>query len=203
LANKRPHPPLRRTLPLQNPSNQAADPPRDATNNLEKFIIQVIGDDELFSKTVQIDKNSGNDEVAESDDTNNVNDKNNANSNDAEVYRANVATHAIESALPIEDNMANKSHVSPVATHAIESSIPTEANEVNHCHACQDANGKNSYKDSTSNNEIFDDNSTCSESICGGYLINYYDSIHVSGDPQGLIEATVLAVDLDESIHSP
>ncbi len=29
-------------------------------------------DDELFSKTVQIDKNAGNDEVAQSDDANNI-----------------------------------------------------------------------------------------------------------------------------------
>ncbi len=43
LANKQPCPPLQRTLPLQYHSNHAADPPKD-----------VIGDDELFNKTVQI-----------------------------------------------------------------------------------------------------------------------------------------------------
>ncbi len=51
------------------------DPPSD-----------VIYDDELFSKTVQIDKNAGNDEVAESNDAIDV-----------------------EYALLIEDNKANKS----------------------------------------------------------------------------------------------
>jgi hypothetical protein len=108
-------------LPLQYRSNQAVDPPKD-----------VIGDDELISKTVQIDKNSSNDEVAESDYANNVIDKNTANFNDAEANKGNDATLAIEFALPIEDNEANESHASLVATHAIESSIPTEANEVNH-----------------------------------------------------------------------
>ncbi len=171
----------------KNPSNQVADPPRD-----------VICDDELFSKTVQIDKNAGNDEVAESDDDNDVIDKNNANLNDAEVNKANVATHIIESALPIEDNKADKSYASPVTTHAIESSNFAEAIEVDLCHARQDVDGTKSFKDSTSNDKIFDDDSTCSESNCGRYLINYYDPIHVSGHPQGLREATVLAVDPDD-----
>ncbi len=76
LADKSPHPPPQKTLPQQNPSNQAADPPRDDTMNLEKILTQVTGDDELFSKTVQIDKNAGNYEVAESDDANHVIDKN-------------------------------------------------------------------------------------------------------------------------------
>jgi hypothetical protein len=52
-----------------------------------------------------------------------------------------------------------------VATHAIESSILAEANEVSHSNAGEDADDKNSHKNLTSNDEIFDDNSTCSESI--------------------------------------
>jgi hypothetical protein len=52
---------------------------------------------------VQIYNNAGNDEVAKSDDTNAINDKNYANLNDAEVKKTNVATHAIESALTIYD----------------------------------------------------------------------------------------------------
>ncbi len=85
-----------------------------------------------------------------------------------------------------------------MATHAIESSILAEANEVNHSHASEDADGKNSHKDLTSYDEIFDDDSTCSESFFGGDLINYYDPISVSGDPKGLREATVLAIDPDD-----
>ncbi len=102
------------------------DPPSD-----------IIYDDALFSKTVQIDKNAGNDEVAESNDANDV-----------------------EYTLLIEENKADESHASPVATHAIESSIPAEANEVCHSNAGEDTDGKNSHKDSTSNDEIFDDDST-------------------------------------------
>jgi hypothetical protein len=64
---------------------------------------QVIGDDKLFRKTVQICKNAGNDEVAKSDDANAINDNNNADLNDAEVNKAHVATHAIESTLTIGD----------------------------------------------------------------------------------------------------
>ncbi len=60
-----------------------------------------------------------------------------------------------------------------MTTHAIESSIPAEANEVNHSHAGEDAGGKNSHRDSTSNYERFDDGLTCSKSICGGDLISY------------------------------
>ncbi len=70
---------------------------------MRKSFTQVIGDDELFSKTVQLYKNVGTDEVASSNDANTINDKNNANSNDAEVNKANVATHAIESVLTIDD----------------------------------------------------------------------------------------------------
>jgi hypothetical protein len=94
--------------------------------NLEKSLTQVIGDDELFRKTMQIDKNAGNDVVAESDDANHVIDKNNSDFNDAEANQGNVVTHAIKPMLPIEDNKADESHASQVATHAIESSIPTE-----------------------------------------------------------------------------
>jgi hypothetical protein len=97
------------------------DPPSD-----------VIHDDELFSKTVQIDKNAGSDEAAESNDAIDV-----------------------EITLPIEGNNADESHASPVATHAIESSIPTEANEVDHSNAGEDADGKYSSKDVTSNNKIY------------------------------------------------
>jgi hypothetical protein len=97
---------------------------------------------------VQIGKTAGDDEVAESNDAIDV-----------------------EYAFLIEDNKAGESHASSVATHAIESFIHAEANEA------EDADGKNSRKDLTSNDEIFDDNSTCSESICGGDSINYYDSI--------------------------
>jgi hypothetical protein len=132
LADKQPHLLLQRTLLQQNPFNQAADPPRDVTMNMEKSLTQIFGDDELFWKTAQIDKNAGNDEVAESDDANNVIDKNNSNFNDAEANKGNVAIHAIESALLIEDNEADKSHASLVATHAIESSISTEANMIDH-----------------------------------------------------------------------
>jgi hypothetical protein len=74
-----------------------------------------------FSKTVQIDKNAGNDEVAESNDAIDV-----------------------EFTLPIEDNKADQSHACIVATLAIESSIPTDANKENQNHACQDAVGNNS-----------------------------------------------------------
>jgi hypothetical protein len=81
---------------------------------------------------VQIDKNAGNDEVAEADDANNVIQKKNSNFNDAEANKGNLVTNAIESELLIEDNKANESHASPDATHAIESSIPAEANEVDH-----------------------------------------------------------------------
>ncbi len=204
-------------MPQHDPSNEAANPPRDVTKNLEKSITQAINDDELFSKTVQISTNAGNDEVAKSDDANAINDKNNVNSNDAEVNKANVVTHAIESVLtiddlpsnviyddelfikteqidknagndevaesndaidvefilPIKDNKADQSHASLVVTLAIKSSIPTEANKVNQTHACQDADGKNSNKELTSNYEISDDNTTCSESICCGDFINY------------------------------
>ncbi len=80
---------------------------------------------------MQIDKNTGNDEVAETDYANNIIQKN-SNFNDAEANKENVATNAIESDILIEDNKANKSHASPVATYAIESSIPSEANEVHH-----------------------------------------------------------------------
>ncbi len=97
----------------------------------------------FFSKTEQIDQNAGNDEVAESND----------------------AIH-VEFALPIEDNKADQSHASLVATLAIESSILTEASKVNQTHACQDADGKNSNKDSTRNDEISDEDTTCSVSIC-------------------------------------
>ncbi len=142
------------------------DPPSD-----------VIYDDELFSKTVQIDKNAGNDEVAESNNANNV------------EYTLFIV---------IEDIKANESHASSVATHTIESSVPTEANVADHSHANEDADGKNSHKDSTSNDVIFDDHFTCSELICGGDLINYYDPIGVSGDPQRLREATVLTIDQDD-----
>jgi hypothetical protein len=109
---------------------------------------------------VQIGKNAGNDEVAESN-----------NAIDAEYT------------LLIEDNKAEESHASPVATHAIELSILSDANEVDHSNAGEDADGKKFSKDSTSNYEIFDDNSSCSESICGGDSINYYDPISVSGVP--------------------
>ena len=81
--------------------------------------INLIYDDELFSKTVQIGKNAGNDEVAESN-----------NAIDAEYT------------LLIEDNKAEEPHASPVATHAIESFIPTEAKEVYHFNAVEDAEGK-------------------------------------------------------------
>jgi hypothetical protein len=84
------------------------DPPSD-----------VIYDDELFSKTVQIGKNAGDDEVAESNDAIDV-----------------------EHTLLIEDSRAGESHASPVATHAIESFIPTEAKEVYHFNAVEDAEGK-------------------------------------------------------------
>ncbi len=140
------------------------DPPSD-----------VIYDDELCSKTVQIDKNASNDEVAES---NNAID--------------------VESALPLEDNEDDQSHASLVATLAIKSSITTEANKVNQTHARQDADGKNSNKELTSNDEISDEDTTCSESICDGDLINYYDPISMSRDYQGLREATVLAINPDE-----
>jgi hypothetical protein len=76
LADKQPHPPLQRTLPRRDPSNEAADPPSDVTNNLEKSFTQVIGDDKLFSKTVQIYENAGNYEAAKSDDANAINDMN-------------------------------------------------------------------------------------------------------------------------------
>jgi hypothetical protein len=135
----------------------------------------VIHDDEFFSNTVQIGKNAGNDEVAESNDANYV-----------------------KYALLIKENKAYESHASLVATHAIESSIPSEANEANHSNASEDADGKNSHKNLNSNDEIFDDNSTCSDSICGGDSINYYDPISLSGDPQALGEATVLAIDPDD-----
>jgi hypothetical protein len=102
LADKQPDPPLQRTSPWRNPSNQAAEPPRDVTKTLEKSFTQVIGDDKLFRKTVQTYKNAGNDEVAKSDDANTINDKNNADLNDAEVNKAYVATHAIESTLTID-----------------------------------------------------------------------------------------------------
>jgi hypothetical protein len=75
LADKQPHPLLQTTLTCYDPSNEAANPPRDATKNLEKYFTQVIGDDEAFSKTVQINKNAGNDEVAKSDDANAINNK--------------------------------------------------------------------------------------------------------------------------------
>jgi hypothetical protein len=52
-------------LPQQNLPNHAADPSSDVTKNLEKSL---TGDDELLRKTLQIDKNAGNDEVAEADD---------------------------------------------------------------------------------------------------------------------------------------
>jgi hypothetical protein len=192
--------------------------------------------------TVQIYGNAGNDEAAKSNDANAINDKSNANLNDADVKKANVVTHAIKSALtiddppsyviyddkmfiktvqrdenavnnevaesndaidleftlPIEDNGADQSHACLVATLAIESSIPTEANKVNQNHAHQDADGNNSNKDSTSNYKISDDETTCSESICGGDSINYYDPISVPGDPQALRKATVLAIDPDD-----
>ncbi len=52
-ADKQPHPPLHRTLPRCNPSYEAAKLPRDITKNFEKsFTQEVIGDEELFSKTV-------------------------------------------------------------------------------------------------------------------------------------------------------
>jgi hypothetical protein len=86
----------------------------------------------LLRKTVQIDKNAGNDEGAETDDANNVIQKNDYNFNDAEANKGNLATNAIESEVLIENNKANESHASPVATHAIESSSPAEVNEVDH-----------------------------------------------------------------------
>jgi hypothetical protein len=103
LADKQPHPPLQRTLPQHDPSNEAAKPPSDVTRNFVKSFTQVIGDDELFSKAVQIYENASNDEAAKSDDANAINDKSNADSNDAEVNKANVITHPIESALTIDN----------------------------------------------------------------------------------------------------
>jgi hypothetical protein len=103
-----------------------------------------------------------------------------------------------EYALLIENNEADESHASPVTTHAIESSIPPEANEVDHSNAGEDADGKNSHKVLTSNDEIFDDDSTCRQSICGGVSINYYDPISVSRDPQALREDTVLVINPDD-----
>ncbi len=97
------HPPPQRTLPQQNPSNWAAD-------------LSLTGDDELVRKTVQIDKNAGNDKVAEADDANNVIQKNYSNFNYAEANKGILATNAIESEVIVEDNKADKSHASPVAT---------------------------------------------------------------------------------------
>jgi hypothetical protein len=114
-------------LPQQNPSKQAADLSSDVTKHLEKSL---TGDDESLRKTVQIDKNAGNDEFAEADDANNVIQKNNSNFNDAEANKGILATNAIKSDAFVEDNKADKSHASPVATHAIESSSPAEANEI-------------------------------------------------------------------------
>jgi hypothetical protein len=116
-------------LPQRNPSNQAADLSSGVTKNLEN---PLTGDDELLRKTVQIDKNAGNDEVSETDDANNVIHKNNSNINDAEANKGNLATNAIESEVLIEGNKADKPHAKPVATYAIESSSPTEANEFDH-----------------------------------------------------------------------
>jgi hypothetical protein len=123
------HPPPQRTLPQRNPSNQAADLSSDVTKHLEKSL---TGDDELLRKTVQIDKNAGNDEVAEADDANNVIQKNNSNFNDVEANKGILATNAIESEVLIEDSKAEEFHVSPVDTHAIESSSPGQADEVDH-----------------------------------------------------------------------
>jgi hypothetical protein len=123
------HPPPQRTLPRSNPSNQAALLSSDITKHLEKSL---TGDDELLRKTVQIDKNADNDEVAEADDANNVIQMNNSNFNDAEANKGILATNAIESEVLIEENKADGSHASPVATHAIESFSPAEANEVDH-----------------------------------------------------------------------
>ncbi len=49
-----------------------------------------------------------------------------------------------------------------------------------------------------SNNEISDDNTICSESICCRDLITYYGEISVHGDPQASREATVLAIDSND-----
>jgi hypothetical protein len=53
--------------------HQASDLSSDVTKHLEK---PLTGDDELLRKTVQIEENSCNDEVAEADDANNVIQKN-------------------------------------------------------------------------------------------------------------------------------
>jgi hypothetical protein len=59
---------------------------------------------------VHIYENAGNDEAAISDDALIINDKSNANLNDAEVNKSNVITHAIESVLPIDDPPSDVIH---------------------------------------------------------------------------------------------
>ena len=59
---------------------------------------------------MQIYENAGNDEPTQSDDANAINDKSNANLNDAEVKKANVVTHPIESALTIDDPPSDVIH---------------------------------------------------------------------------------------------
>jgi hypothetical protein len=166
-------PPLQWASLQQNLANQAADPPREIAENLEKSFTQVNdvnGDNDSMSKSVQQENNSGNAEAPESDDANNINNKkanaNEAEANEAEANEANVGKNAIDSATkPIETNEANKSH------------------------AHQDSD-----KESTSNGENSDN-----KPICCGDVINYYCPIFVSGGPQGLKEAMVLAVDLDHA----
>jgi hypothetical protein len=68
---------------------------------------------------------------------------------------------------------------------------------VHHSNDGEDADGKYSSMDLTSNDKIFDDDSKCSESICGGDSINCCDPISVSGDPQALRKAAVFAIDPD------
>ncbi len=56
VAIKWPHPPLQWTWPWQNLANQAADPPRDVAENIEKSFTQVDHvncDNNLMSKSVQ------------------------------------------------------------------------------------------------------------------------------------------------------
>jgi hypothetical protein len=93
-----------------NPSYEAAKPPNDVTKNLETSFTQVSHDYELFRKTVQLYENPGNDEATKSGDANTINDKSNANLNDAEVNKANVVTHPIESALTIDDPPSDVSY---------------------------------------------------------------------------------------------
>jgi hypothetical protein len=130
----------------------------------------VNGDNDLMSKSVQRDTNAGNAEVPESDDAKDFSNHN-VDANEAEANKANVTKDAIDSATK-----------------------PIEANEANKSHAHQDSNKK-----STCYDENFDKDSTRIEPKCGGDLISYYRPISVSGDPQGLREATVLAVDPDHA----